>query len=138
MLPFVMESGPFYDASSPTRIILIRTASNIFIILSTKMSFSSTNIVYIVILLQGSLPFVCEVLPLLLTKVFLNGTLRNLDTMLNIKNVLLKFKNGPKHPITSRDFALCSKNMSFLTLFEKICEFCNSGTIVNPGHISSS
>ena len=48
------------------RVILIRTVSNLFTILSTKMSFPSFNIVYtcIAIFLQKLLPFVHEMLPL--------------------------------------------------------------------------
>ena len=65
LLPFVDEkTHNFYDLLSLNRVVLIRTVSNLFIMLSTKMSFPSSNIVYIAIFLQELLPFVHEILPL--------------------------------------------------------------------------
>ena len=56
----------FYNVLSLNQVILIRTVSNLFTMLSTKMSFPSSNIyiVYIAIFLQELLSFVHEILPL--------------------------------------------------------------------------
>ena len=52
LFPIVEEKNYyFYDVLSLNQIILIRTVSNLFTMLSTKMSFPSSNIVYIPILL---------------------------------------------------------------------------------------
>ena len=65
LLPFAVEKNhKFYDVLSLNPVILIRTASNLFTMLSTKMSFRSFNIVYIAKFLQELLPFVHEILPL--------------------------------------------------------------------------
>ena len=53
----------FYDILCLNRVILIRTVSNLFTMLHTKMSFPSFNIVYIAKFLQEVLPFVHEILP---------------------------------------------------------------------------
>ena len=60
----LMKNDNFYDVWSLNRVILIRTLSNLFTMLSTVMSFLSSNIVYITIFLQELLPFVHEILPL--------------------------------------------------------------------------
>ena len=54
----------FYDVLSLNRVILIRTVSNLFTMLSTKMSFLSFNMVYIAIFFQELLPFIPEIWPL--------------------------------------------------------------------------
>ena len=67
LLPFVHEKNHyFYNVLSLYQVILIRTVSNLFTMLSTKMSFPSSNIyiVYIAIFLQELLPLVHEILPL--------------------------------------------------------------------------
>ena len=62
LCPLLMKNHAFDDVLSLYQINLIRTVSNIFTMLSTKMSFPSSNIV---IFLQELLPFVHESLPLI-------------------------------------------------------------------------
>ena len=65
LLPFVGEKNHnLYDVLSLNRVILVRTVSNLFTMLSTKTSFLSSNTVYIAIYLQELVPFVHEILPL--------------------------------------------------------------------------
>ena len=74
LLHFVEEKNQhFYDILCLNRVILIRTVSNLFTMLRTKMSFPSSNIVYI-----EKLPFVHVILPIIcavysLTQVISNG-----------------------------------------------------------------
>ena len=75
----LMNKYNFSDVLSLNQVILIRTVAILFAMLSTKMSFPSSNIVYIAIFLQELLPFVREMLPLFYDVCFLtqansNGT----------------------------------------------------------------
>ena len=45
--PLLVKNHNFYDVLSQKRVILIRTVSNLFKILSNKMSFPSSYLVYI-------------------------------------------------------------------------------------------
>ena len=62
--PLLVKIHNFYEVMSQNLVNLIITVSNLFTMLSTKMSFPSSNIVYIEILLQELLPLVHEMLSL--------------------------------------------------------------------------
>ena len=62
--PLLMKNHHFYDVLSLNGVILIRTLSNLYTMLSTKMSSPSFIIVYITIFLQELLPFVHDILSL--------------------------------------------------------------------------
>ena len=64
LFPFVDEKHNVYDVLSINQVILIRTVSNLFTMLSTKMYFPSSNLVDIAIFLQELFPFVHKILPL--------------------------------------------------------------------------
>ena len=62
--PLLVKIHNFYEVMSQNLVNLIITVSNLFTMLSTKMSFPSSNIVYIEILIQELLPLVHEMLSL--------------------------------------------------------------------------
>ena len=57
-----MNKRIFDDVRSLNQMILIRSILNLVTMLGTKMSFSSSKKVYIVIFNQGLLPFACEIM----------------------------------------------------------------------------
>ena len=59
-----MKNHHFYDVLSLNGVILIRTLSYLYTMLSNKMSFPSFIIVYITLFLQELLPFVQDILSL--------------------------------------------------------------------------
>ena len=63
--PLLMKNDYFYDVWSLNQVFFIRSLTDLFTMLSTKISFPSSNTVYIAIFLQELLPFVCEMLPFL-------------------------------------------------------------------------
>ena len=72
------KNDNIYDVQSLNRVILIGTLPNFVKMFSTKMSFSSSEMLYIETFFQELLPFVCEICQFCfvgsLTQVISNGT----------------------------------------------------------------
>ena len=114
----------FYDVLSLNCVILIRTVSNLFTILSTKMSFPISNIVYIAIISSGVIAL-CS----------WNFAIICLGNM--IQNVLLMLQYDAYHLVASRVIALCSLRCLFCFCLWQYANFATAGASMSLGHISS-